>query len=178
MSVEQTAGVWIAILVGAVTALGTLYGIYHTWQQWRQDRVHRLSQAALLAVRRTEATFVRPILRERLRTAVLDFLIQHPDHAVDLRMRMLLFCELQRSVGLTEEEKRTAHTTAVNHLVTILRTVPAPPLHVHSDANVRRHNGRLGEQIENAYSVRPRPSATLIEQLGRFVRPTASNGGA
>lgn len=77
VTVQENLSVWMAVVVGVFTALATAYGMYRAWQQRRQDSVQRLSQAAQLAVRRTESSYVRPILHERLETSLMRFASAH-----------------------------------------------------------------------------------------------------
>lgn len=172
VTIEQSAGLWIAVLSAAVTILATVYAMHRTWQQRRQDRVQRLAQAATLAVRRTESAYVRPILCEKLRHCLVDFVHSRGFTSVhaewDSGTRFLLYCQLQETVRLTDEEKHIAQTLAVNQLVALLRSLPSPPLRVHTDRQVTRNEGRLREQIELAYSLRPRLSGAMIEQVGEF----------
>lgn len=119
MSDAVSVQVWMAVVVGACTALATAYGMYRTWQQRRQEGVQRLAQAAQLAVRRTESAYVRPILHERLEMCLMRFASAHRRILEDgdsddiMRTRFLLFCELQRTVRLTDEERHAAQTMAV-----------------------------------------------------------------
>lgn len=85
-----------------------------------------------------------------------------------MRTRFMLFCELQRTVRLTDEEKRTAQNLAIDQLVALLRTLPSPPIHVYSHRQAERHRGRLLEQVEAAHSLQPRLNGILIQQAGQF----------
>lgn len=82
---------------------------------------------------------------------------------------------------LTDEEKALAHTTATNNLINMLRAMPGPPVHLLTDAQVKRHAGLLHgarrrlwdaawrpQQIENAYSLRGRPNVDMLQQLALF----------
>jgi hypothetical protein len=163
----DTVGVWIAIATGIVTVMAAAYGMYREWQAYRQNQSQRLSSAAAVAVRRSEAAVVRPLLGARLVDGIASFVTQHPN-LDPLRFRTLLYADLQRCVRLTEEEKHVARETAVNNLIGLLRVMPAPPLRVHTDDQVRRQRGRLGELVETAYSMRVRPSGDMIQGLGTF----------
>ena len=74
--------VWFGIATGIVTILGTLYGIWREWQIRRQQQATRLATAAASAVRRAEATVVRPLLTDRKGDTISLFVQQHPseDH--------------------------------------------------------------------------------------------------
>lgn len=122
VTVQENVSIWMAVVVGVFTALATAYGMYRAWQQRRQDSVQRLTHAAQLAVRRTESAYVRPILCERLEACLVRFATAHrrvlQDGDADdiLRTRFLLFCELQRTVRLTDDEKRTAQGLAIDRV--------------------------------------------------------------
>lgn len=103
------------------------YTTFRAVETRRVERQARLAQAAVVAVRRTEAGFVRPLLRDRMAEAVASYLARRAGEP-PLHLRLQLFSELQRAVALTDEEKRVAHTVAVNHLVTLLRSMPSAPL--------------------------------------------------
>ena len=133
----------------------------------RQNQVTRLNTAAMVAVRRTEAQIVRPILSERMAVCIGSFTDNHPD-LDPLRFRVLLFRELHQQMRLGEEEKSRARINAINHLVDILQVMPHPPVKVKTDKQVSKQQGCLHECIETAYSLRPRPSAELLEQLAVF----------
>lgn len=167
MGWEDSAAIWIGVLTAVVTVLGSLYTIYREWQQWRQNQARRLDDAATVAVRRTEASFVRPRLTDRLGHALTTFVATHPTDD-PVRFRTLLFAELNRRVRLTEDEKTEARETGVRNLVSAMRTAPSPPLKVFTAEQVQEHRGRLLELVENAYGLRPRASADLIRQLANF----------
>lgn len=157
---------WIAVCTGALTFVASSYGMFRTFQQRRLDAEKRLFDAATVAVRRVEAAYVRPILRNRS-LMVINELIQHPHASSDpLIFRMNLFCALQHRVCLTAVEKEIAHQTAVDNLVEQLRGMPNPPLRVGKDP--QQHQARLGGLVEIAYNMRPRPSGDMIQQLGGF----------
>ena len=139
-----------------------------------------LAQKAQVAVRLTEAGFVRPLLRARLErcdrsvgthpTAVIEAQINRRSSTQEpLEGRLTLYCRLQHEVGLSTEEKTQARTTAFNHLVAMLRDIHPPVLPVGSDNGLNRYTPRLLGEIEAAYSANPRPSAELIQGLGRFL---------
>ena len=169
-----TFGIWVAVSAGIVTAVATLYGIYREWQAYRQNQTVRLSNAAMVAVRRAEANVVRPLLRDRM-AATVQRVLETTSRCVDetpsdsARFRARLFCELHSGMRLTEAEKRTAHTTATNNLIAALRVMPSPPLRVDTDEQVTKHDGLLQELAENAYSTRLRPSVDLLQQLSLFI---------
>lgn len=167
MSTSDEWAVWIAVAAGIVTGFATAYGMYREWQTYRQNQTQRLTNAAAVAVRRAEANVVRPLLRDRMAATVKRF-VELTTTTDERSFRTLLFCELHTGMRLTEEEKRLAHVTATNHLIDILRSVPAPPLRVHNDRQVSKHNGLLQELVENAYSQRMRPSVDLLQQLALF----------
>lgn len=166
VTVEQSAGIWVAVITAMVTTLATLYALYREWQRRRQERVERLAKLAMLAVRRTESAYVRPLLCARIWTCLDRFV--HERCVDPLRLRLRLFCEMQQTVGLTDDEKRIAQTTAINHLVALLRSTPSPPLHAHTDEDVALHEPHLREQVETAYSLRPRLAGVLVRQAGQF----------
>lgn len=154
MGWEDTVTIWVAIFTGVITCLATLYAALRAAQQWRQDKARRLADAAGVAVRWTEARFgsvtekknrpaspqvVRPILKQRLSETILATLPPTTprrggtvDDAVldPLHYRMHLYAVLQESVGLTDDEKRLARRTAVDHLVGLLRAMPRARLSV------------------------------------------------
>ena len=109
--------------------------------------------------------------------------------------RALLFRDLHLHMRLTDEEKVLAHNVATNNLVNLLRAMPSPPVRVHTDAQVTKHGTGPGlraepgawstrppagtgipsvhrgwrqKQVENAYSLRLRPSVDLLQQLALF----------
>ena len=179
---------WLAILTGVITALATLYGLWREWQAYRQNQALRLSNAAMVAVRRTEASLVRPRLGERLADTVQRFTLTNASNPLGpVPYRALLFGELQRNMRLPEEDKRLAKTTATNHLITsikapmisvavlcaILQGLPSPPLRLYTDDQINQHIHTLHEQIENAYGLRLRPSLDLVQQLVYFCGSTS-----
>jgi hypothetical protein len=101
---EQSIGVWLAIATGVVTGLGTMFAIWREWQQFRQNQVARLNSAAIVAVRRTEAAVVRPLLTLRMMDAVNRFVQEHPQTEQN-RFRFLLFCEWYSLLRLSEEKR-------------------------------------------------------------------------
>jgi hypothetical protein len=167
-------GVWIAVGTGVVTGCATLYGLYREWIGFRQRQAERLRDTAIVAVRRTEASYVRPLLRERLAATVGTFVTERGDLDA-LRFRALLFRDLHCGMRLDEDEKRVAQGTAVNHLVGLLRGMPHTPLRVSTDEEVRRAERTLRELVETAYSIRPRPSVDMLQQFAHFCgSPTPS----
>ena len=106
--------------------------------------------------------------------------VQNPP-ADAVRFRTLLFAHLHRRVRLTSDEKHIAKQTAINDLITLLRSIPNPPVHVKTDGQVRKQEGRLTEQIETAYTLRmrpsqaggqPAPSFDLMQSLATFIGGT------
>lgn len=61
------------------------------------------------------------------------------------------------------------HARDTNQLVTLLRTLPSPPIHVNTEVQLERQHGRLLEQVEMAHSLQPRLTAILVQQAGQFV---------
>jgi hypothetical protein len=175
LDVTSSIAVWLAVLSGVVTILGTLYGLFLAVTQRRMDMNARLNDAALIAVRRSEAAVVRPLLRERL-LAVVDATETTTNNTsmssgIDSwQRRARTFAALQRSMSLTEVEKHMAHEYALNNLVSYLRRTPNPPLRVQTQSELNRHAVRLSELIENAYNLRPRLGTELIHALGEFAR--------
>ena len=165
---EESIGVWLAICTGIVTGLGATFGFWREWENYRQNQVQRLSNAALVAVRRTEAGVVRPLLTARMTDIVNRFVVEH-ERTDTLRFKTLLFSELYASLRLSEAEKRLARTTATNHLIDLLRTMPSPPLCVKTDKQLNAKLHSVHEQVETAYSVRPRAGMELMNQLGQFL---------
>lgn len=165
---SDVIGVWIAIGAGMVTAMGSCYGIYREWQQRRLNQITRLNDAAGMAVRRTEAAFVRPILADRLSHTVQDFTMMHALESDHLRFRALLFAELHGKVRLTVAEKAHAKLTATTTLVGLLKGMPNPPIVLHTEKDEAQQHGRLTELVEMAYGLRTRPSTDLTLQLALF----------
>ena len=164
---EESVGVWLAIATGVVTGLGTSFAIWREWQAYRQNQVTRLGSAATVAVRRTEAAVVRPLLSERMSTIVARFVQEHQGLG-HTHFRTLLFCDLYDSLRLSETEKELAKKTAVNHLVDLLRAMPSPPIRIKTDGQLKKHWHAITEQVETAYSLRPRPAAELLGQMAQF----------
>ena len=167
-------GVWVAVGTGIVTGLAALFGLYREWWTFRQRQADRLLDAATVAVRRAEATIVRPLLRQRL-TEALGRAVEDYRHLDALRFRVLLFRDLQCALYLTDGEKRLANDTAVNLLVAQLRAMPSPPLRVDSDRDTARANRRLRELVETTYSLRRRPNVDMLQQLAYFCGNTPTS---
>jgi hypothetical protein len=164
---QENVGVWLAIVTGIVTGMGTVFAMWREWQQFRQNQVVRLTNAAIVAVRRTEASIVRPLLMVRMTEAVNRFVHDHEGMDPN-RFRSLLFSELYTVLRLSEDEKKLAKQTAENHLLALLRTMPSPPLRVKSDAQLKRNLHAVAEEVETAYSARPRPGVELLMQMAQF----------
>ena len=161
-------GLWIAVITGIITAFAALFGLYREWVAFRERQATRLTNAAVVAVRRAEAVIIRPVLQQRFADAVLRF-AEGPGRTLDpVRFRPLLFREVQCTVAITADEKRLAHDTAVNFLLDLLRTMPNTPLRVQTDAQVSRANRRLHELVETAYSLRTRPVVDLMQLFAVF----------
>ena len=160
-------GYWLAIATGIVTGFGTVYGLWREWQMFRQNQVTRLVNAANIAVRRTEASVVRPILSERMADTIVSFVSSHPD-CDPIRFRTLLFRDLYRSMKLNADEKEIAKRTACNHLISLLQGMPTPPLRVKKDSQIKKNLPVIEEQVETAYGLRLRPSLDLMQQLASF----------
>lgn len=171
LDVAGSLVVWLAILSGILTILGTTYGLFLAVTQRRMDTNNRLNEAALISVRRAEAAIVRPILRERLLSVIeADSDDLSPVMLDAWQRRARTFAALQRSMSLSDTEKHTAHRYAINNLVSHLRRTPNPPLRVQTQGELNRHAVRLSELVENAYNLRPRLGAELIRSLGEFAR--------
>ena len=113
---------------------------------------------------------MKPILLERLLLALEQFTLSHQCETGHLPFRAQLFGELQRAVRLSAGEKMHARLNAKKNLIGILKTMPSPPLVVHSEKQEIQHDGRLLELIETAYGLRLRPSTDLMQQLAMFCR--------
>ena len=159
--------VWFGIATGIVTILGTLYGIWREWQIRRQQQATRLATAAASAVRRAEATVVRPLLTDRMGDTISLFVQQHPSED-PTRFRTLLFRHLQQSMQLSEEEKLLAKQTAVNILITTLQGMPSAPVRVKSDDDINKNMKKINEAVETAYGLRPRPTVEMLNNLATF----------
>ena len=171
-SLSVNIGVWLGVMTGMVTGLGAAFAMWREWQTYRQNQITRLSNAAITAVRRTEANVVRPLLAERMSETIEKFITLHKQED-SVRFRVLLFSELYRHMRLTEDEKQVARATAVNHLIEILRGMPSPPLRIVTEDQLNKQIRNIQEQIENAYSSRPRPTIDLLQHLGTFVGTVA-----
>ena len=167
MSTEDSVVIWFGIGTGIVTGVATLYGLWREWQQYRLNQVTRLATAAQTAVRRTESSIVRPLLSERMANTVSEFVQLHPSQDA-IRFRMLLFRDLHRTMRLSEDEKQLAKSTATNHLISILQEMPSPPLHVHTETEIKKNIQKVQECIETAYGLRPRATLELMQQLALF----------
>ena len=166
---ESSATVCMAVLTGTLTLVVSAYGLWRTVRDRRVRRLERLLQAANVAVRQTDASVVRPLLRERLMEAV-DHAAAHYGHLDPLHYRLHLLVTMQRTIGLTPDQKRTALDHAVERLVALVRLLPNPPLRLPDDAAVARHRGRLEELVEVAYNLRPRPAGDIVATVGQFCR--------
>ena len=167
-SLSVNIGVWLGVMTGMVTGLGAAFAMWREWQTYRQNQITRLSNAAITAVRRTEANVVRPLLAERMSETIEKFITLHKQED-SVRFRVLLFSELYRHMRLTEDEKQVARATAINHLIEILRGMPSPPLRIVTEDQLNKQIRNIQEQIENAYSSRPRPTIDLLQHIGTFV---------
>ena len=171
-SLPVNIGVWLGVMTGIVTGLGSAFAIWREWQTYRQNQITRLSNAAMTAVRRTEANVVRPLLAERMSDTIEKFITIHKQEDT-VRFRVLLFSDLYRNMRLTEDEKKVAKATAVNHLIEILRGMPSTPLKIVTEEQLNKQIRTIQEQIENAYSSRPRPTIDLLQHIGMFVGTVA-----
>lgn len=173
VSTEPTViGLWITVVTGIFMLMVGVYSLWRTWWTRRREKDDLLKLTCGFAVRVTDARYVRPILHERLVRAVQ----QRPPEGLAPED---LFCRLLGAVVLTEEEKRVAFAAALDGLVVQLRSMPSPPVCVHTAANLQKHRHRLEREIEAAYQLRPRLSAELIDRLARFAfaRPPMCCGG-
>ena len=167
MSLENSVAVWFGIGTGIITAVATLYGIWREWQTRRQLQATRLATAASSAVRRTEATIVRPLLTERMGDTISVFVQQHPSED-PTGFRILLFRHLQLSMQLSEEERLLAKQAAVNILITTLQGMPSAPVRVTSDDDITKNLKTINEAVETAYGLRPRPTVEMLNNLATF----------
>lgn len=103
-----------------MTVVVAVYGLYRTYQDRKIYKREMVHATARVAVRVTEANFVRPLLKDRMKTCIEDFAHHHPDFT-PYQTRMFLFCELQESVRLEEDEKSMARRRAFNVFVDLLR---------------------------------------------------------
>lgn len=175
---SETIGIWIVIATGLAATMGSFYGMYKEWQQRRINQTTRLNEAAMLAVRNAEASFVRPLLTDRLAETLQRFTTQHVDDPDHLHFRALLFVELHRSVRINKDEKAHAKLVATNLFVSIMKCMPNAPIKIHTTADEVHHAGRISEVLEIAYGIRTRPSVDLMQQVagfcsGSMVRETA-----
>lgn len=163
-------GLWVGVVTGILVFVVGLYGLWRTWRARRREKDELLKLTCGFAVRVTDARYVRPILNERLVRTVRE----RPPTGLAPED---LFCRLLEAVVLTAEEKRTAFAAALDALVVQLRSMPTPPVCVHTAANLQKHRHRLEREIEAAYHLRPRLSAELVDRLGRFAfaRPAPSS---
>ena len=183
-NISTSVGAWVAIIVGVLGLGLSVAGAYHAWRERRLARAKRLADTAAMAVRRVEATYVRPILQDRLEAAVgawqreMQTTTGSAEVGIEGRAwwRMRLFCRLQREVRLNATEKTEAQRRGVENLLTALRGMPAPPLRVHTERQVQAASGALAEQVEGAFQLRPRASTTLIGEFNTFC--PAQVGGA
>ena len=88
MAVVDDIGIWVAVVTGIVTGLGAIYGLWREWQSYRQNQTQRLSNAATVAVRRAEASIMRPLLGERLIDTIKTFVTKYPS------LNAIHFCAL------------------------------------------------------------------------------------
>lgn len=153
----------LTLVVGA----STHWYAYQTRRREERDRLHRMADQACAI---TESRYVRPLLRRRLERALGG---GDETQSGSLVNRARLFCRLEHEVCLSHEEKRNALDLAITALVDDLRSAPAPPLRVDTDAAVSLHHALLAGVVESAYHLRPRPSAQLIDRLGDFCRHQA-----
>lgn len=73
-SATTSVGAWVAIIAGLVGLGLSLVGAYQTWRTRQLAKAKRLADAAMMAVRRVEASYVRPILQSRLEAALMAWL--------------------------------------------------------------------------------------------------------
>ena len=192
---SDDVGYWIAVITGIVTCFVTLYGMWREWQAFRQNQTNRLSTAATVAVRRTDAAYVRPLLTGRMSDTINAFLPSHPGEDA-LRFRTLLFRNLVLSMQLTSRSgvvpppvaRRTKNASQSERPPTISficcnpfacipkgngPSIPSPPIRVRSDAEIHRNMQKLEEQIETAYksgcTARFVHSATACDPDGQSV---------
>ena len=147
---EGSIGIWLAIATGVITGLGTAFGVWREWQIYRQNQITRLNNAAIVAVRRSEATVVRPILINRMSDVISEFVQTH-NNIDTSRFRVLLFKELYARVRMSEEEKHLAKSTAIHYLIDILQSMPSPPLRIKTERQLSRNSRAVHELVETAY---------------------------
>lgn len=171
----DSIGAWIAISSSILAGALALYGVWQAWQQNRLSQSKRLSTAATVAVRRTEAVYVRPTLLLKF-TNTLERWMGRGSASPSLTEieRMHLYCELCREVKLTGEEKQQANTMAITTLREALATMVSTPM-VISDPIRPREQHRLAELVEEAYQLRPRVSASVVHEFNQFCPSTSRN---
>lgn len=168
MFFTDQVNIWLSVCSTIVAIIAAVYGLYRGWQDRRKERRELIQEMARTAVRVTEASYVRPLLRIRLKDCVENFFscrlqnLSTVDH-------MLLFCDLQLRVGLTESEKLQAKVRAFNLLVEQLQSIHPSPVPLTTDSDVRQQEAFLLRRIEIAYNVQPRPANSMILDMGSFL---------
>lgn len=165
--ISEHVTVWLTLgvtLVGLTAFLVTR--ALDAWHRWTADQTAALERHAALAVRHADATYVRPLLRRRLRECLWGAAAGADDRAA-------LYDRLVAHVTLRPAERWTAHTLAFEALVDGLRAARPPVLRLDTEARLRRATPRLRQELERACAARPRPGAAMIAALGDFVAARA-----
>ena len=174
---QDVATLCVAVFLGALTTVTTVYALWRTVQDRRVARRQRILDAATVAVRWTEATMVRPLLTQRLVGAVNATRRDHhsgtrpPDPLI---FRLHLYGALLETVALTADEKQAAFRGAERHLRDLIRTMAHPPIRLAS----ARAAVILRDAIEVACNLRPPLAVELIHGLGAFCRGVEGGGQA
>lgn len=166
---QESVTIWLPLMTGIITILLTLFGIYKGRQDRRKQRQLLLAQLAVVAVRLTGATYVRPRLKERIEIIIEDEGSKRSPNVDNDVWRMRLFCRLQRDVGLTTAEKSEARTISFNNLVNSIRSHATPPIDINSDKKLNQCTGLLYHEVETAYNLNPQQSNVMIMDLAAFV---------
>lgn len=161
----QSTTIWLPLVTGIITLILTLFGVWHGWLKRRQERRECVAQLSSIAVRLTESSFVRPILKERIEGVISKQPVSENNSSL---WRMKLFCELQRTVGLTTTEKAEARVRAFNSLVDQIRGHVPPPMKLKTDQDLTENTPKLYAEIENAFNLNPQPANRMITDLGTF----------
>jgi len=161
----ESTTIWLPLVTGIITLILTLFGMWHGWLKRRQERRDCVTQLSNTAVRLTESSFVRPILKERIEVVIGN---QSAFENNSPLWRMKLFCELRRTVCLTKAEKTEARVRAFNSLVDQIRGHIPPPLKLKTDEDLTKNTPLLYAEIENAFNLNPQPANRMIMDLGTF----------
>ncbi len=193
---QGTLTVWLPLVSACATLIFGMYGLHRAWQQHRREKREQLMLMAQTAVRVTEASFVRPLLRERLRGCLETRFYPHYVNGAEpgTTDRMRLFCWLQHEVlghvsdthirfCIWKRPKNRRHACA--HSTTwwtrsgvcdpVLWSVRGAALSrgqndpkITTDKQLAGHQSRLFRKNETSYNLTPRPSGVLILELAQF----------